>query len=104
MTTKKGSRSLDEYIGEFELICDNLAAIKEPVYDLDKVFQFARGLDQNISILSSHDDKMPFPFFNPFVLTLQGHKQTVAALKEEEKFYIVKCPSLLQPTRSWTWW
>lgn len=41
---KKGSRSIDEYLKEFKSICDNLAAIKKPVSDLEKVFQFANGL------------------------------------------------------------
>lgn len=41
---KKGSCSLEEYLREFKSICDNLAAIKKPVLDLDKVFQFADGL------------------------------------------------------------
>ena len=44
VTSKKGSRTLDEYLKEFKSICDNLAAIKKPISDLDKVFQFARGL------------------------------------------------------------
>ena len=44
MTIKKRSRSFDDDIKEFKLICDNLAAIKKPMDDLDKVFQFARGL------------------------------------------------------------
>ena len=38
MTIKKGSRSLEEYLRDFKSIYDNLAAIKQPVSDLDKVF------------------------------------------------------------------
>ncbi|KAK2662672.1 hypothetical protein Ddye_001246 [Dipteronia dyeriana] len=41
---KKGSRSIDEYLKDFKYTCDNLPAIKKPSFDLDKVFQFARGL------------------------------------------------------------
>ena len=38
VTSKKGSRSLQEYFRDFKTICDNLVAIKKPVSDLDKVF------------------------------------------------------------------
>ncbi|CAI9758863.1 unnamed protein product [Fraxinus pennsylvanica] len=44
MKIKKGAQSLDEYLRDFKSICDNLAAIKKPVSDLDKVFQFSQGL------------------------------------------------------------
>nr|GMD84145.1 Retrovirus-related Pol polyprotein from transposon RE1 [Ipomoea batatas] len=68
MTIKKGSRSLDDYTKEFKSICDNLAAIKKPVDDLDKVFQFARGLGAK---------------YENFRLAM-----TIASQKEEEKNYI----------------
>ena len=41
MTIKKRTKTLEEYIREFKSICDKLAAIKQPVPDLDKVFQVA---------------------------------------------------------------
>jgi len=76
MTIKKGSRTLDEYLREFKSICDNLAAIKEPVSDQDKVFQFAYGLGPryetfHVAMLT----KPPYPSFSQFLLALQGHEQ-----------------------------
>ena len=44
MGIKKDSCSIEEYQKEFKFIYDNLVAISKPVSDLDKVFQFARGL------------------------------------------------------------
>ena len=76
MTIKKGSWSLEEYLREFKSICDNLAAIKEPVSNQDKVFQFAYGLGPRyetfrVAMLS----KPPYPFFSQFLSALQGHEQ-----------------------------
>ena len=45
MRINKGSRSIEEYHKEFKFIYDNRAAINKPVLDLDKVFQFSRGLE-----------------------------------------------------------
>nr|GLL27111.1 hypothetical protein L195_g010371 [Ipomoea trifida] len=89
MTIKKGSRSLDDYTKEFKSICDNLAAIKKPVDDLDKVFQFARGLGAKYeNFRLAMVTKPPYPTFNQFLLALQGYEQTIASQKEEEKNYI----------------
>ncbi|KAK3230465.1 hypothetical protein Dsin_002346, partial [Dipteronia sinensis] len=71
MTLKKGSRSLDEYLRDFKSIYDNLAAIKKPVPDLDKVFQFSYGLGPRyenfrVAMLS----KAPYHTFSEFVPAL----------------------------------
>ncbi|KAF2322319.1 hypothetical protein GH714_011220 [Hevea brasiliensis] len=89
MTIKKGSRSLEEYLRDFKSISDNLAAIKSPVSDQDKVFQFALGLGPRyenfrIAMLT----KPPYPSFSQFLLALQGHEQSLNARKEEEKFFV----------------
>ncbi|CAJ2674541.1 unnamed protein product [Trifolium pratense] len=86
MTIKKGSRTLDEYLREFKSICDNLAAIKEPVSDQDKVFQFAYGLGSRyetfrVAMLT----KPPYPSFSQFLVALQGHEQIQNVRKDEEK-------------------
>ena len=89
MTLKRGSRSLDEYLRDFKSICDNLVAIKEPVFDLDKVFQFSRGLgprDENFLVATL--SKAFYPTFSEFVLALQGHEQSFSSQKEEEKLFI----------------
>lgn len=49
---KKGSSSLDENIQKFRFLCENLAANNKPVVNIDKVFQFARGLSLKISRFS----------------------------------------------------
>ncbi|XP_075474740.1 uncharacterized protein LOC142505585 isoform X1 [Primulina tabacum] len=89
MVIKKGSRPLGEYLKEFKSICDNLAAIRKPVPDLEKVFQFARGLgSQYTNFQNAWLTKPPYPSFNQFVLALQGHEQTLSSQQEEEKTYI----------------
>ncbi|XP_012851642.1 PREDICTED: uncharacterized protein LOC105971340 [Erythranthe guttata] len=86
MTIKKGSRSLNEYLKEFKWICDNLTAIKKPVSDLDKAFRFAYGLGpkyENFRLVML--TKPPYPAFSQFLLALQGHEQSLEALRDEEK-------------------
>lgn len=80
---------MEEYLRDFKSICDNLTAIKKPAPDLDKVFHFSKGLGPRyenfcITMLS----KALYPFFNKFVLALQGHEQSVFTQKEEEKTLI----------------
>lgn len=89
MMLKKGQTSLDEYLKKFKNLCDNLAAINQPVFDIDEVFQLANGLeakyqDFRVAMLT----KPPYPSFNQFVLALQGHEQSIIAQREEEKQYI----------------
>ena len=89
MKIKKGSRPLNEYLREFKSICDNLAAIKKPISDLDKVFQFSQGLGpryENFSLAMLA--KPPYPSFAQFVLSLQGHEQGLATKNEEETTFI----------------
>ena len=64
MTIKKGSRSLEDYLKDFKSIYDTLVTIKQPVPDLDKVFQFARGLGPNYeSFKNAMLIKLPYPSF-----------------------------------------
>ncbi|KAK3206962.1 hypothetical protein Dsin_021008 [Dipteronia sinensis] len=44
MSLKKGNLSLDEYLRKFKNICYSLAAVKNPVDEINKVFKLARGL------------------------------------------------------------
>lgn len=89
MNLRKGTKSLDDYLKEFKSICDNLASIKKPISDRDKVFQFAHGLgpkymDFRIAMLT----KPPYPSFSQFLLALQSHEQTLITQKEEENTYM----------------
>ena len=40
-------KGIENYLRDFKSICDNLANIKKPIKDLDKVLQFANGLGPN---------------------------------------------------------
>ncbi|EOY19564.1 Uncharacterized protein TCM_044707 [Theobroma cacao] len=89
MTIKKRSRSLDDYLKDFKSICDTLAAIKQPVLDHDKVFQFGRVLGPTydnfqITMLT----KPPYPSFTQFVQALQSFEQDQIAKKDEEKAFL----------------
>lgn len=89
MTIKKGSRSLNNYIKKIKSIYDNLATIKKPVANLDKIFQFAHGLKAKYEGFSlAMVTKPPYPTFNQFVLALLGYVQTLVSQKEEKKGYI----------------
>ncbi|KAK3206953.1 hypothetical protein Dsin_020999 [Dipteronia sinensis] len=39
MSLKKGNLSLDEYLRKFKNICDSLAAVKNPMDEINKVFK-----------------------------------------------------------------
>lgn len=82
-TLKKGSLSVEAYQRKFKRICDNLAAINKPISDLDKVFQFARGLgpkyqDFRVAMLTNP----PYPTFSQFVMALQSHDQLLETNSE----------------------
>ena len=86
ISLKRGSWSVAEYLRDFKSICDNLATIKKLVLNFDKVFHFSHGLGpryENFRIVML--SKAPYPYFNEFVLALQGHEQSLSARKEEEK-------------------
>lgn len=71
MTFKKGSRSLEHYLKEFKSICDTLATIKQSLSELEKVFQFARGLGSNYeNFKNAMLIKPPYPSFTQFIQAL----------------------------------
>ncbi|KAL5781775.1 hypothetical protein ACOSP7_006804 [Xanthoceras sorbifolium] len=83
---KKRSSSIDEYIRKFKTLCGSLAAINQPVSNIDKVFQLAQGLgskyqDFCVAMLS----KPSYPSLNQFVLSLQSHEDMLKSQREEEK-------------------
>lgn len=41
---KKGTLSIDDYLRKFKGLCDNIVAINQPLFNLDKVFQLPCGL------------------------------------------------------------
>lgn len=59
---------------KFNHLCDSLAAINKPVDDLDKVFNFVRGLgakyrDFRLAMLT----KPPYPTFKQYLTALENH-------------------------------
>ena len=70
--------SRDEYLRKFKWLYDNLAAIRKPLDETNKVFQLARGLgpkykDFRMVILS----KGPYPSYIQFILSLKSHEQSL---------------------------
>lgn len=64
LVIKKGAFPLDDYLRKFKNNCDNLAAINQPMSNLNKVFQLATGLgskyqDFCLAMLT----KPPYPTF-----------------------------------------
>ncbi|XP_020099653.1 uncharacterized protein LOC109718063 [Ananas comosus] len=90
----KGNQPLDEFIRKFKHSCDCLAAIQQPLDDVDKVFQLSRVLGSryrtyNLVVLS----KPPYPTFNEYIMGLKGFEQQLALEDEEEK---AKAPNYAQ--------
>uniref|UniRef100_A0A2C9UZM1 Retrotransposon gag domain-containing protein n=1 Tax=Manihot esculenta TaxID=3983 RepID=A0A2C9UZM1_MANES len=75
MITSKGSLTIDEYHCRFKHVCDNLAAINKPLFDLDMVSQFSRGLEAKYKIFhTSKLTKPPYPTLQELLLALQSYE------------------------------
>ncbi|KAK3194487.1 hypothetical protein Dsin_025797 [Dipteronia sinensis] len=68
--------------------CSN-PSISSPINKRQMVFQFARGLgNQYMDFRTAMLTKPSIPSFSQFVLSLQGHEQTLASQREDKKTYI----------------
>ncbi|GKV31042.1 hypothetical protein SLEP1_g39784 [Rubroshorea leprosula] len=87
LATKRGDgESLDDFIRKFKRTCDNLAAIRKLVADLDKVFQLSRVvgtryLPYNLAVLS----KAPYPTFNQYTAGLLNNERDLQVQEQEHK-------------------
>lgn len=84
MTLKKGATSIDEYLIDFNLICDNLLAIGKPIKDLDKCFHFSRGLGLRYqSFRLAMFAKESYPTITQFTLALKDHEQAIGSFETD---------------------
>ncbi|GKV28213.1 hypothetical protein SLEP1_g37295 [Rubroshorea leprosula] len=87
LAIKRGDdESLEDFIRKFKRTCDNLAAIRKPVDDLDKVFQLSRVVGgryqpYNLAVLS----KPPYPTFNQYIARLQNNERDLQVAEQESK-------------------
>ncbi|KAK2981980.1 hypothetical protein RJ640_007572 [Escallonia rubra] len=70
----KGTYSINEYIGKFKSICDNLTAIGKTVPDKNKVFWLLHGLGHGYENFVTTMLKPPVPSYNDIVPLLQSHE------------------------------
>ncbi|TXG67687.1 hypothetical protein EZV62_008962 [Acer yangbiense] len=83
MTIQKGSRSLEDYLRDFKSICDNLAAIKKPVPDLDMVFQFAPGLVEEVEDNSTPRAEVSLLLVDIIHKAIRTMVETLATAKQD---------------------
>ena len=74
--TKKGARSLAEYLSEMKLLCDQLDSIGAPLSDQEKIYGVLRGLGREYesisTVIESSMDTFPGPNFDDVVFKLIG--------------------------------
>ncbi|GLT52666.1 hypothetical protein SLA2020_259920 [Shorea laevis] len=87
LAVKRGDgEPLEEFIRKFKRTCDNLAAIRKPLEDLDKVFQLSRVVGArfqpyNLVVLS----KAPYPTFTQYIAGLQNNERDLQNAEQENK-------------------
>ncbi|KAK2966111.1 hypothetical protein RJ640_001525 [Escallonia rubra] len=70
----KGTYSINEYIGKFKSICDNLAAIGKTVRDKNKVIWLLQGLGHGYENFATTMLKRHVPSYNDIVPILQSYE------------------------------
>jgi hypothetical protein len=73
-TLKKGTSNMTEYVREFKLICDDLAAIGKPIESQKKVFWLLNGLGSEYKAFVTTMLKPPTPTYTEIIPLLQSHE------------------------------
>ncbi|KAK2990485.1 hypothetical protein RJ640_011652 [Escallonia rubra] len=81
--SRKDFKTMSEYLRVFKEICDDLAAIGQPVDDRQKVFGLLKGLGIGYESFITTMLKPPIPSYKEIVQLLQGH-ETMRALHSAE--------------------
>lgn len=81
--TKKGARSLAEYLAEIKLLCDQLDSIGAPLSDQEKIYGVLRGLGREYesisTVIENSMDAFPGPNFDDVVFKLIGFNEKLSA-------------------------
>ncbi|GKV20239.1 hypothetical protein SLEP1_g30396 [Rubroshorea leprosula] len=86
LAIKRGDgESLEEFIRKFKRTCDNLATIKKPLEDLDKVFQLSRVVGARYQPYNPVLSKTPYPTFNQYTAGLQHNERDLQNAEQENK-------------------
>lgn len=84
--SQKGIFKLEQFLKQFNEICDKLSSIRKSIPNDDKVFQLVSALGLNYADFKMAMHTKPiYPNLKQFVLALLNHKQTVIIQKDEEK-------------------
>lgn len=78
---KKGNLSVSDFAKQFKSICDQLAAIGQPVPNMDKSHWFLCGLGLSFKTFSTaHRVVQPRPPFHDLIAQADGHELFVSSL------------------------
>ncbi|CAN6999760.1 unnamed protein product [Brassica rapa subsp. trilocularis] len=81
-STKKGNRSLSEYLSEKKTLCDQLDSMGAPLSEQEKIYGVLRGLRREYesisTVIESSMDAIPGPNFEDVVFKLIGFSDKLA--------------------------
>lgn len=81
-STKKGGRSLSDYLSEMKLICDQLDSIGASLSEQEKIYGVLRGLGREYesitTVIESSMDAFPGPNFEDVIFKLIGFSEKLA--------------------------
>ncbi|KAF7142376.1 hypothetical protein RHSIM_Rhsim05G0026100 [Rhododendron simsii] len=83
--SRKDCKSMADYIRIFKEICDDLAAIGQPIHERQKVFGLLKGLGTGYESFITTMMKPPIPTYKELVPLLQGH-ETMKTFHSPEVF------------------
>jgi hypothetical protein len=73
-TLEKGTSIMTEYIRDFKLNCDDLAAIGKPIVSQKKTFWLLNGLGKEYKAFVTTMLKPPTPTYTEIIPILQSHE------------------------------
>ncbi|KAK2991664.1 hypothetical protein RJ640_028939 [Escallonia rubra] len=82
---KKNGKTMIEYLIIFKEICDDFAAIGEPIDDRQKVFQLLKGLGNGYEAFVTFMFKPPVQSYKEIISLLQSH-ETMRTLHDSKTF------------------
>ena len=81
--TKKGARTLAEYLSEIKSLCDQLDSIGAPLSEQEKIYGVLRGLGReyksNSTVIENSMDAFPGPNFEDVVFKLIGFSDKLSS-------------------------
>ncbi|PWA52521.1 hypothetical protein CTI12_AA441730 [Artemisia annua] len=97
---KKGSLSVSDFTKKFKSLCDQLAAIGQPVSDIDKSHWFLCGLGPDFATFSiAHRAVQPRPSFRDLAAKTEGHELFISSLHGSAPSQVAFTAQQSEPSR-----